>query len=477
MTSILNKISSKIFFVGIGGIGMSGIAEIMHNMGYKIVGSDIAENNNTSRLSKLGIEIMIGHFESNIKNVDYLVISTAIKKDNPEVKAAIENKIPVIKRAEMLAELMRFKGTSIAVSGSHGKTTTTALMACMLEGGGLNPSVINGGIINNKSTNAYIGDSQYVVAEADESDATFIKVPSSVGVITNIDPEHLDFYGSFENLISTFKTFITNLPFYGIAIACIDNETTRNLVTQIVERKVITYGIDSEDANVRAYNIRPSEFSSKFDVKIKLPRKSEVEIKDVELSTPGRHNVLNSLSCIALAYELGFEHEIIRTALKNFDGVKRRFTKVCEYNGGLVIDDYAHHPAEISATLRAAKDIVSKNGGKIYAIYQPHRYTRLQNLFDEFTISFEGVDELRIMDVYPAGESPIIGSESKDLIKAVSNHQSSFPVSSLSNIDEAKSIAEKISKNDILLFMGAGNITHIAYELGKILTNQSKIAS
>lgn len=477
MTSILNKLSSKISFVGIGGIGMSGIAEIMHNLGYKISGSDISENANTKRLAELGVKIHIGHRAENVEDIDYLVISSAIKKDNPEIKAAIQNKIPVIKRAEMLAELMRFKGTSIAVSGSHGKTTTTALMACMLEGGGLNPSVINGGIINNKSTNAYIGDSGYVVAEADESDATFIKVPSTVGVITNIDPEHLDYYGNFENLLSAFRTFITNLPFYGFAVACIDNKNVKDIVKDVVERRVITYGINSEDAEVRAYNIRPSAFSSKFDVAIKCPRKNLVEIKDIELSTPGQHNVLNSLSCIAVAYELGFDDDTIRNSLKNFEGVKRRFTKVCEYNGGLVVDDYAHHPAEIAATLSTAKNLVKENGGKIYTIYQPHRYTRLENLFQEFTDSFDGPDELYIMDVYPAGEKIIEGSESKDLIQAIKAKHPHIPVESLNDISKAEKIASKIAKNDLLIFMGAGTITHMAYELGDILNKKSRIVA
>lgn len=474
MTSILNKTSSHIFFVGIGGIGMSGIAEIMHNLGYRISGSDIAENVNTQRLAKLGVNIFIGHEESNIENVDYLVISSAIKQGNPEMKAAIANKIPVIKRAEMLAELMRFKGTSISVSGSHGKTTTTALMACMLEGCGLNPSVINGGIINNKSTNAYIGESEYLVAEADESDATFIRIPSSIGVITNIDPEHLDFYGNFENLVKTFKTFITNLPFYGFAVACIDNQTTKNLVQDIIERRIVTYGIDSQDANVRAYNIRPGNFSSKFDVKIKLPRSKEIEIKNVELSSPGRHNVLNSLACIAVAHILGFDNKTIKNSLKNFEGVKRRFTKVCEYNGAEVIDDYAHHPAEIKATLDTALDIIRKRGGKIYAIYQPHRYTRLKNLFDEFVESFQNIDELYIMDVYPAGEEAIEGAESKDLIEAINERKPQFMALPLNNIEEAKEVSSKLSKNDLMLFMGAGSITHMAYDLEKILNDKSK---
>ena len=477
MTSILNKKSSHIFFVGIGGIGMSGIAEIMHNLGYKISGSDISENPNTKRLKELGVNVVIGHSKDNIVGVDYIVISSAIKRDNPEIEASIENKIPVIKRAEMLAELMRFKGTSISVSGSHGKTTTTALIACMLEGGGLNPSVINGGIINNKSTNAYIGESEYVVAEADESDATFINIPSTVGIITNIDPEHLDFYSNFENLIKAFRTFITNLPFYGFAVACIDNQTTRELVQDIIERKVITYGIESSDANVVAHNIRPEAFSSIFDVTIKLPRHEIVEIKDVQLSTPGRHNVLNSLSSIAAAHQLGFSNDKIKDSLKNFEGVKRRFTRVCEYKGGLVIDDYAHHPVEIKATLSTAQDVVRESGGKIYAIYQPHRYTRLQNLFEEFSECFDGVDELYIMDVYPAGEEVIKGSESSDLIKAVAAKQSTFPVSALNDIGAAEIIADKISKNDLLLFMGAGSITRMASELGEVLQKKSRIAS
>jgi len=477
MSSVLNNLLSKIHFIGIGGIGMSGIAEIMHNLGYKISGSDISKNQNIERLEALGIKVQIGHREENITNIDYVVISSAIKHDNPEVIAAIENKIPVIRRAEMLAELMRFKGTGIAISGSHGKTTTTALMACMLESLGLDPSVINGGIINKKSTNAYIGDSEYIVAEADESDGTFTRLPATIAVITNIDIEHMDYYKDFENLLSYFKKFITNLPFYGFAIACIDNDTTRKLISQIVERKVITYGIDSQDANVRAYHIRQNHFSSTFNVSIEIPRKLQMDIKDITLPTPGIHNILNALPCISVAAMLDFKERDIQNSLTNFEGVKRRFTKICEYNEALVIDDYAHHPEEIKATLEAAKQIVRETGGKIRAIFQPHRYSRLKDLFEEFTNCFFGVSELYIMEVYPAGEKPISGFESKDLITEILQKNKNLTVSSLSTIEAAQKVAHNLSKGDIMLFMGAGNITHMANDLGKILERKSKIVA
>lgn len=465
MNNILDKSSCKIHFVGIGGIGMSGVAEIMHNQGYVIQGSDIKDNTNILRLKEAGIKIAIGHDEANIHNVDYLVISSAINLDNVEVQYAISQSIPIIKRAEMLAELMRFKETSIAVSGSHGKTTTTALIASLLEAAGKNPTVINGGIINNRSTNAYIGNSQYIVAEADESDGSFIKLPASIAVITNIDPEHMDHYNSFDNLMDTFKNFITNLPFDGFAVMCMDNENARKIANNIIERKIITYGIEEDDANIKAFNIRKDNFSSIFDVEIRLPRKAPFFIHDIEISIPGKHNILNALSSIAIGANLEFPIKVIKNAFKDFQGVKRRFTRISEYNGAQIIDDYAHHPNEILATLEAAKNIATKSQGKIYAIYQPHRYTRLQNLFEEFTDCFKEADELYIMDVFEAGEQAIPGSESSDLINAIKYLQAK----PLNNIDEMLEVAKKLSPNDILLFMGAGTITNLAHQLAEKL--------
>ncbi|MGV2432338.1 MAG UNVERIFIED_CONTAM: UDP-N-acetylmuramate--L-alanine ligase [Rickettsiaceae bacterium] len=474
---ILNKLSYRIHFIGIGGIGMSGIAEIMHNLGYQIQGSDMSANQNTERLGKLGVKIFLGHNAENVKGVDYVVVSSAIKSGNPEVDFAIDNSIPVIKRADMLAELMRFKGTAIGISGSHGKTTTTALTACLFEAANLNPSVINGGIINHKATNAYIGNSEYVIVEADESDATFIKIPVTIATITNIDPEHLDYYGDFENLLKAFKTFILNLPFYGFAVACIDNKNVRDIVSKIVEREIITYGIDSPDANVKAVNIRAGHFSSTFDVDINILHKKSCVIKDITLSTPGVHNVLNALSAIAIGLEMDFDHQIIKNAFQNFQGVKRRFTKVFEHNDALIIDDYAHHPAEVKATLNTAKSVVKNTEGRVISIFQPHKYSRLSNLFEDFVNCFGDADELFIMDVYSAGEKPIENYNTDTLIDAINKKYPDSKVSKITHLPEFENIISKAKKDDLILMMGAGNITYIAYELAELFKQKTKIVA
>jgi UDP-N-acetylmuramate--alanine ligase len=470
--SNFNKSSNIIHFVGIGGIGMSGIAEVMHNMGYKIKGSDIGDNYNIKRLKNLGIEITIKHSPDNIVDADYVVISSAIKSDNPEVIEAKKRHIPVLKRSEMLAELLRFK-TAIAISGSHGKTTTTSLTASIFEAANLSPTVINGGIINNKSTNAYLGSGQYVVAEADESDGTFIRIPSTVAVITNIDPEHLDYYGTFENLINAFKQFITNLPFYGLAVACIDHSTVRNLISDITERKIITYGIKSDDAHVRAYNIRTHNLSSIYDLKIHLPGSDgALIIENVMLSTPGEHNVLNSLAAVAIAFHMDLGTQVIRNAFKNFEGVKRRFTNLGEWNGVSIIDDYAHHPEEVKATLNTAKSIILNRGkGKIIAFYQPHRYTRLKNLFEEFTLCFDNSDELYIADVYAAGEEIVENCSNKTLVEAIKSINSKIKVQTLNNHTDIENIIKNTATHgDIVLMMGAGTITSWAAEVAEKLT-------
>lgn len=471
ISSPLNNMSSIIHFVGIGGIGMSGVAEVMHNIGYVIQGSDLSDNSNIQRLKNLGINISIGHKAENVMKAAYVVISTAVKNDNPEVKEAIKRNIPIIHRSEMLAELLRFK-TSICISGSHGKTTTTSMTACMLEAAGLAPTVINGGIINSKSTNAYLGSGEYVVAEADESDGTFIKIPSTVVVITNIDPEHLNYHGTFENLINAFRKFIVNIPFYGFAVACIDHKTVRELVSTITERKIITYGIDSKDAHVRAYNIRTSAFSSTYDVEINLPHTDgSIIIEDIILSTPGVHNVLNSLSAIAIAAQMDFGTQVIRDALKGFEGVKRRFTRVAQYNGAYIVDDYAHHPEEVKVTLNTARSVIRSNGkGKIIAIFQPHRYTRLHDLFDQFTHCFKEADILYIADVYAAGEDKIEGYCHTSLVQAINKANPESKANILSNSDELEQIAKDNAKDgDIILMMGAGSITYWAADLAKKL--------
>lgn len=460
-----------IHFVGIGGIGISGIAEIMNGMGYHVQGSDMLVNGNTERLASLGIKVFQGHRAGNVQNVDYVVISTAVKSTNPEVIEAIKNHIPVISRSQMLAELMRFK-TSIAVSGSHGKTTTTSLVASIFEYANLEPTVINGGIINNKATNAYLGNSQYLIVEADESDATFVKVPSTIAVITNIDKEHMDYYKNFDNLLDAFRSFISNLPFYGFAVCCIDHPVVRGLVSDITSRKVITYGIDSKDANITAFNIRSTISSSTYDVKITLPNSNgSIVIENITLPTPGRHNILNSLAAIAIAAELDFGVKVIKDGFKYFQGVKRRFTNVGNYNGVQIIDDYAHHPEEIKATIDTARTVLKDTDGKLIVVFQPHRYSRLENLFDDFAKSFEKADVIYIIDVYSAGEEAIDGINASSLVQKVSSYgKESFFLDDIEKLPQL--LIPYIKSGDLILMMGAGSITnHAAMLETKLRTN------
>ncbi|MFK7974309.1 MAG: UDP-N-acetylmuramate--L-alanine ligase [Rickettsiaceae bacterium] len=454
----------KIHFVGIGGIGMSGIAEIMHNLGYQVQGSDISENNNTQRLKKLGIKIIIGHGPENIANVSYVVISSAIKQNNAEVGAAIKYQIPVIKRSEMLAELMRLK-CSVAISGSHGKTTTTSLMACLFEAAGLEPTVINGGVINHRNTNAYIGTGAYLIAEADESDATFIKIPSTIGIITNIDPEHMDYYQNFDTLKEAFRSFLRNLPFYGFGVVCIDHPVVRELVRTVTERKIITYGIDSTDANIRAFNIKSNTYTSTFDIKLNLPHISgTTTIEQITIPTPGKHNVLNALAAIAVGVELNFGLKVIKDGFSNFQGVKRRFTLIGKYNEAELIDDYAHHPVEIEATLATAKNIAHDRDARVIAIFQPHRYSRLQSLFADFVNCFTDADQVYILDVYAAGEKVIKGFSSEVLTDAVNTEMK--PTSYINDKEQLVDIIKNTAKQgDLLVFMGAGDITVTAGQI------------
>lgn len=453
-----------IHFIGIGGIGMSGIAEIMYNLGYKVQGSDLSGNNNTRRLEAKNIKVFPSHQAENISHVSYVVVSSAIKIDNPEVQEAIRLQIPVIKRAEMLAELMRLK-CSVAISGSHGKTTTTSLVACLFEAAGLSPTVINGGIINNRSTNAYIGEGDYLIAEADESDATFIKIPSTIGVITNIDPEHMDYYKDFGTLVAAFRSFITNLPFYGFGVVCVDHPVVRDMVSQITERRIITYGIDSGDAHIRAYNISSDVSSSTFDITLNLPNvNGQTVIEQVTIPTPGKHNVLNALAAIAIGVELDFGIKVIKNGFRNFEGVKRRFTKVAEFNGGEIIDDYAHHPVEIKATLATARIIANKRHSRVVAMYQPHRYSRLENLFEDFSSCFAGTDKLYILDVYAAGESPIAGINSVELVKKV-KEKGVDVVYVASEIEIPFIVMSELQQGDLFLMMGAGSISNWANQL------------
>ncbi len=478
LSSIFPTNIGTIHFIGIGGIGMSGIAEILHSMGYSVQGSDLSQSYVTDNLLTLGISINFGHAASNVDNCSLVVKSTAVKDNNPEIIRAHELGIPIIQRSKMLAEIMRFK-QSISISGTHGKTTTTSLVACLLEAANLNPTVINGGIINSKKTNAYIGDGKYLVAEADESDGTFIKVPSYAAVITNIDPEHLDYYQTFENAIAAYRSFITNLPFYGFGVLCYDHPIVRQLGTSIKGTKVISYGIEAQSADIRAINIRTDIDGSTFDVAISqgYARKKDLKfhtLKDVKLHLNGRHNVCNSLSAIAIGLELGIDPDIIAKSFSTFEGVKRRFTKTGSWGGVTIIDDYAHHPIEIKATLSTARDVVNNTGGRVVAVMQPHKYSRLNDLMDDFSESFADADELIIADVYSAGEAAIPGIDAQELIRRVKLNIKKDAIY-LQNPEKLPEVINKLAKTpDLVVLLGAGNITKWAYDLPKNLENLSK---
>src|SRR3978361_1363044 len=389
--------------VGIGGIGMSGIAEVLCNLGYTVQGSDASESANVNRLRDKGIPIHIGHKADNVAGADVIVVSTAIKRDNPELMAARAQRIPVVRRAEMLAELMRLK-SCVAIAGTHGKTTTTSMVAALLDAGDLDPTVINGGIINAYGTNARLGAGDWMVVEADESDGTFLKLPADVAIVTNVDPEHLDHFKTFDAVQDAFRNFVENVPFYGFAVMCIDHPVVQALVGKIEDRRIITYG-ENPQADARLVDLTPMGGGSKFKVVFRN-RKTDTthEISDIMLPMPGRHNALNATSAIAVARELGISDDAIRTALAGFAGVKRRFTRVGEWNGAAIIDDYGHHPVEIAAVLKAARESTK---GQVIAVVQPHRYTRLASLFEEFCTCFNDADAVIVTDVYPAGEAPI----------------------------------------------------------------------
>src|SRR5579883_3166047 len=387
-----------IHFMGIGGIGMSGIAEVLINLGYQVQGSDLSENANVVRLRGKGARIFIGHRPENLEAAHVVVVSTAVKRDNPELAAARQRRLPIVRRAEMLAELMRLKHC-IAVGGTHGKTTTTSLVAALLEAGKFDPTVINGGIINAYGTNARLGGGDWMVVEADESDGTFVKLPATIAIVTNIDPEHLDFYGNFEAVQQAFESFVANIPFYGFAALCIDHPVVQGMIPRLSERRIVTYGL-SPQADIRAVNIDIGRNGARYDVVIadRLHEKSRT-ISGLKLPMFGQHNVQNSLAAIAVAEEMGLGDDVVRAAFAGFKGVKRRFTKTGESRGITVIDDYGHHPVEIAAVLRAARGATS---GNIIAVVQPHRFTRLANLFEEFCTCFNDADTVLVADVYAA---------------------------------------------------------------------------
>ncbi len=450
-----------IHFVGIGGIGMSGIAEVMHSLGYQVQGSDVAESANVLRLRELGISVLKGHHGDNLGDARVVVVSSAVKSDNPEVVAARHGFIPVVRRAEMLAELMRFKW-SIAVGGTHGKTTTTSLIAAMLDAASFDPTVINGGIINAYNTNARLGDGDWMVVEADESDGTFVKLPATVAVVTNIDPEHLDFYGDFDTERDAFQTFVENIPFYGFAAMCVDHPEVQALCGRISDRRVITYGL-SPLADVRAEKITFSDLGATFDVVIAdRAHEQERRIQDVRLNMPGAHNVQNALSAFVVANEMGIADDIARSALQDFGGVKRRFTITGTGGGVTVVDDYAHHPVEIAAVLKAARDMGRE---RVVTVVQPHRYTRLRDLFEDFCTCFNNADTVLVADVYTAGEAPIEGFDRDALVEGLRRHGHRHAEALPADVPLADVVAEHVRPGDLVICMGAGSITGWAQSL------------
>ncbi len=449
-----------IHFVGIGGIGMSGIAEVMHNLGYSVQGSDIAEGYVVEGLRKRGIKVMIGHAAENLGDAAVVVTSTAVKRDNPEVAAALENRIPVVRRAEMLAELMRLKRT-VAVAGTHGKTTTTSLVAALLDAGGVDPTVINGGIINSYGSNARLGESEWMVVEADESDGSFLRLDGTIAVVTNIDPEHLDHYGSFDAIKDAFVEFIENVPFYGCAVLCIDHPEVQAVIPKVRDRRVVTYGFSAQ-ADVRGENVTPVPGGNRFDVVIRQRDGSSRRIERIELPMPGRHNVQNALAAVGVAVEMGCADSVIQTGFAKFSGVKRRFTKVGEVDGVTIIDDYGHHPVEIRAVLAAAREGVQ---GRVIAVVQPHRYTRLRDHLDEFSAAFNDADMVYAAPVYAAGEQPIEGVSSEVMVAGMKarGHRSAQVIAGPEALADA--LATVAQPGDIVVCLGAGDITKWAVGL------------
>ena len=456
-----------IHFVGIGGIGMSGIAEVMANLGYTVQGSDIKESPVLERLRSRGVKVAVGHAPENVDGARVVVTSTAVRRDNPEVAFALENRIPVVRRAEMLAELMRLKST-IAVAGTHGKTTTTSMIAALLDYGNIDPTVINGGIIEQYGSNARLGDSDWMVVEADESDGSFLRLDGTIAVVTNIDPEHLDHYGDFEGVKDAFVEFIHNVPFYGAAVLCIDHPEVQAVIGKVRDRNVLTYGF-SLQADICGVNVRPDAGGNCFDVIVRRRGQEDRRIEGVRLPMPGRHNVQNALAAIAVAIEMGCEDEVIVGGFSSFGGVRRRFTKVGEVDGVTIIDDYGHHPVEIQAVLGAAREA---SRGRVVAVVQPHRYTRLRDLMDDFQSAFNEADLVYVTPVYAAGEDPIAGVDSEALVAGLKSrgHRSAATVAD--EADLARTLAAEVEAGDLVVCLGAGDITRWAADLADAIRKE-----
>ncbi len=459
--------SGFIHFVGVGGIGMSGIADILVNLGYKVNGSDLRENAIMDRLSRKGVSITIGHKAENVRGASVVVVSSAISKDNPEVLEARRLKIPVIKRAEMLAELMKMK-MSIAVAGTHGKTTTTSLVAAVLDQANLNPTVINGGIINAYNSNARLGDGDWVVVEADESDGSFTKLMSTIAVVTNIDFDHIDNFRDFDELRDSFSRFVRNIPFYGIGVLCLDHPEVAKIASQIKDRKIITYGFSS-GADVSCTEVKLTSFGVQFDVVFSENVIDKYGINKVwsgfSLNVFGRHNVQNALAAISVGLELRISEENMKVALGSFMGVRRRFTKVAEVDGVTIIDDYAHHPVEISAVLEAARSICK---GKVFSVIQPHRYSRLKNFLPEFGECLELSDYCFVVPIYAAGEQNN-GTDHFSLLKVL-NENKKVPSDFAQDVLTLKSkICNMLNHGDLVIFLGAGDVTNWAYQFADLM--------
>ena len=447
-----------IHFVGIGGIGMSGIAEVLHTLGYAVQGSDVADGGNVRRLREAGIPVAIGHDAAYVANAQVVVTSTAVRADNPEVLAARARLVPVVRRAEMLAELMRLRW-SIAVGGTHGKTTTTSLVACVLEAAGLDPTVINGGIINAYNSNTRLGEGEWMVVEADESDGSFLRLPATIAVVTNMDPEHLDHWGTADAMVAGYDQFVANVPFYGFAVLCIDHPGVQQMIPRLSDRRIVTYGF-SPQADVRAERLVSDKLGCTFEVAVTdRTRKSSRRMGPFRLPMLGSHNVQNALAAVAVAIEMDVSDAVLRTAFAGFRGVKRRFTKTGESGGVSVIDDYGHHPVEIAAVLKAARQAGARD---VVAVVQPHRYSRLSSLFQEFCTCMNDAGTVIVADVYAAGESPMPGVSRDALVEGLraSGHRSVVPLPGPEHLAE---MVHAIARpGDFVVCLGAGNITQWA---------------
>ncbi len=456
-----------IHFVGIGGIGMSGIAEVLLNLGYRVQGSDLKASKITDRLASLGAEIFVGQKAENLQNAAVVVTSTAIKPGNPELDEARAQGLPVVRRADMLAELMRLR-SNIAIAGTHGKTTTTTMMAELMVAGDFDPTVINGGIIHAYGSNARMGQGEWMVVEADESDGSFNRLPATIAIVTNIDPEHMEHWGDFDKLRDGFYEFVSNLPFYGLAVCCTDHAEVQSLVGRITDRRVRTYGFNAQ-ADVRAENLTYKGGVAHFDIHLQYEDKV---IEGCTLPMPGDHNVSNALSAVAVARHLGMKASEIREALANFGGVNRRFTKVGEVDGVTIIDDYGHHPVEIAAVLKAARQATE---GRVIAVHQPHRYSRLSNLFDDFCTCFNDADVVAIADIFAAGEDPIEGASRDDLVQGLIRHGHRHARALLDENDLERLVREQARPGDMVVCLGAGTISAWANGLPERLQRKQAV--